>query len=532
MDLAAPLPGLGADIAPLDLGIIALYALVVVAIGVQVSRSVETGEDLFLAGRSLGWPAIGGSLFASNISSTTLIGLAGAAYTSGIAVSAYEWMAGVVLVFMAVFFLPIYLRARISTVPEYLQLRYDRRSRLYFSAVTVLLSILVDTAGGIYAGAVTLQVFFPGLELWSTCIALALFAGLYTAIGGLKAVVFTDVIQAAVLILGSALLTVLVFAEHGFSWSAATAPLPEGHLSLIRPIGSGDLPWLGLIVGVPVLGFWYWAANQYITQRVLGARSLRDAQWGANLGGALKLLPLFIMVLPGAMAVGLFPDLENGDEVFPTLVAEILPVGLTGLVLAGLAAAIMSSIDSTLNSSSTLIVKDFVETDARRLAPRTLRNLGRLVTLGLMTVAAIWAPLIDRFGGLFDYLQQAFSILVPPVAVLFLLGAFQRRGGGRTALRTLIAGHALGAALFVATQAGWWPYHFTINVGVMTAVSALIYLAHALAEPAPESARDDALVWRPGALETREGDLPPLRRPSLQGLAILAVTAVMVAAFA
>lgn len=516
-------------ITTLDYLVIAAYFVIVLTIGFVIARRIETGDDLFLAGRSLRWPEIGGSLFASNISSTTLIGLAGAAYVSGVSVSNYEWMAGVALVFMSFVFVPIYLKARISTVPQYLEMRFDRRSRLYFSAITILLSIIVDTAGGVYAGAIVLQTFFPELVLWQTCLALALVAGLYTAAGGLAAVVYTDVIQAAVLIVGSTIITVMVFAEFDYSWAAARAQIPDGHLSLIRPLDDEALPWLGTLVGVPILGFWYWATNQYVTQRVLGARSVRDAQWGANLGALLKLLPLFIMVLPGAMAIGLFPDLDNGDQVFPTLIAEILPVGLTGLVLAGLVAAIMSSIDSTLNSASTLVVKDFVEGPGRELEPAVTAKWGRLTTLALMIVAAVWAPQIANFGGLFSYLQQAFSILVPPVAAIFLLGVFWRRGGGAAAFTTLIAGHILGVALFVASQTGWWTLHYTINVGIMTAISAVIYVAVALGEGEPSHAVTEGTVWRRGL--TDDSDLPAWKRPMVQGASILALTAVMIVTF-
>jgi SSS family solute:Na+ symporter len=516
-------------IATLDLIVVAIYFVVVLAIGFYVARGVETGEDLFLAGRSLRWPAIGGSLFASNISSTTLIGLAGAAYSSGIAVSNYEWMAGVVLVFMSFFVIPIYLRSRITTIPEYLQLRFDRRARLYFSFITIFLTIIVDTAGGIYAGAVVLRTFFPDLVLWQTCFALALIAGLYTAAGGLAAVVYTDVIQTVVLIIGSAILTFIVFGEYGYSWAEATSQMPEGHLSLIRPLGDDSLPWLGTLIGVPVLGFWYWATNQYITQRILGAKTLRDAQWGANLGGFLKLAPLFIMVLPGAMAIGLFPDLENSDQVFPTLIREMLPIGLTGLVLAGLVAAIMSSIDSTLNSASTLIIKDFVEAPETPIEPKRLGLLGRITTLVLMTIAAVWAPQIANFGGLWDYLQQAFSVLVPPVAAVFLLGFFSSRGGRQSAFWTLIIGHIAALGLFLLTQAGIWNVHFTINVGIMTAFSVAVFLIVAAREGAPEHAVTDETTWSPGMAP--DDDLAVWRRPSVQGFVILALTVVMLAFF-
>ncbi len=479
-----------------DIWVLGAYFAVIVLIGVWVSQRTRSGEDLFLAGRTLGWGAIGVSLFASNISSTTLIGLAGAAYSSGIAVSAYEWAAGIPLIVLAFVFAPLYFRSRITTIPEYLEKRFDRPVRLYFSGITVALTIIVDTAGGLYAGAVVTQTFFPDIEIWQTCVVLGVFAGLYTAAGGLKAVVYTDVLQAVVLIVGTSAMTYIMFSEIGFSWQAVREAIPdEDQLSLILPIGNDMLPWPGLIVGVPLLGFWYWVTNQYIVQRVLGAKSLAHAQWGALLGGFLKLLPMFIMVLPGAMAVALIPDLPNADMVFPTLTATVLPAGLTGLVLAGLIAAIMSSVDSTLNSSSTLIVHDFLRVDDRGIDPDTIGRMGRVTTLALMVVAVVWAPLIAQFGGLWSYLQQAFSILVPPVVAVFLLGALSRRISSQGALLAMAFGHAIGLGLFVLTQLGIWPLHFTINVGIMTAVSMVI--AAVLSGPAPERSAIDPTIWRP-----------------------------------
>jgi len=486
-----------AAIAAGDLWVLAAYFAVVLIIGVWVSRQTESGEDLFLAGRSLTWGAIGISLFASNISSTTLIGLAGAAYSSGIAVSAYEWAAGIPLIILAFIFAPLYFKSRITTIPEYLEKRYDRRVRLYFSALTIALTIIVDTAGGLYAGAVVTRTFFPGLEIWQVVIAIGLFAGLYTAAGGLKAVVYTDVLQAVVLLVGTSVMTIILFSELGFSWDAVVDSVPsEDQLSLILPLGNEMLPWPGLIVGVPLLGFWYWVTNQYIVQRVLGARSLADAQWGAILGGFLKLLPMFVMVLPGAMAIAIIPDLPNPDMVFPTLTSTVLPVGLTGLVLAGLVAAIMSSVDSTLNSSSTLIVHDFMRASERGMAPADVGRAGRITTLILMVIAIIWAPMIAQFGGLWSYLQQAFSILVPPVVAIFLLGALSGRVSAQGAFLALGFGHAIGLGLFVLTQLGIWPLHFTINVGVMTAISAVIALA--LSGPAPAREEIADTVWTPG----------------------------------
>ncbi|MEX2481903.1 MAG: sodium:solute symporter [Gammaproteobacteria bacterium] len=486
-----------AAMVPADLWVLAGYFAIVIAIGVWVSRRTRSGEDLFLGGRSLTWGAIGVSLFASNISSTTLIGLSGAAYSSGIAVSAYEWLAGVPLLILAFIFAPLYFRSRITTIPEYLEKRYDRRVRLYFSVVTIALTIIVDTAGGLYAGAVVVRTFFPEIAIGQICVAIGVFAGLYTAAGGLKAVVYTDVVQAVVLLAGTSIMTCILFAELGFSWAAVVDSVPDrDQLSLVLPLDNEMLPWPGLIVGVPLLGFWYWVTNQYIVQRVLGARNLAHAQWGAILGGFLKLLPLFVMVLPGAMAITIIPDLPNPDMVFPTLTATVLPAGLTGLVLAGLIAAIMSSVDSTLNSSSTLIVHDFLRADERKLSGVEVRHAGQMTTLILMVVAIIWAPLIARFGGLWDYLQQAFSILVPPVVAIFLLGGLSRRISARGAFMALALGHASGLGLFVLTQLGIWPLHFTINVGVMTAVS--VGIAFVLSGPPPAPGQTENTVWRPG----------------------------------
>ncbi|MGB0497610.1 MAG: sodium:solute symporter [Rubricella sp.] len=486
-------------IATLDLAVIAVYFLIVIAIGVWVSRKTETGEDLFLAGRSLGWFAIGLSLFASNISTSTMIGLTGSAYGDGIAVSAYEWLAGIPLLILAFVFAPLFLKARVNTVPEWLDNRFDRRVRYYFSGLTIFFTILVDTAGGLYAGGIVLQTFFPGLDLWMTCLAIGVFAGLYTAAGGLRAVVYTDMLQAGILIFGTSAVAYFMFRELGFDWAMVREALPEGHLSMVQPLDDPQLPWPGLFFGVVLLGFWYWVTNQYIVQRVLGAKSLADAQWGAVLGGILKVLPLFIMVLPGAMAVPLLPDIPENDMVFPTMITQMLPAGLTGLVLAGLVAAIMSSVDSTLNSSSTLVIHDFVTKPEKELEPQKARRYGRIATIAFMIFAVIWAPMIQYFGGLWSYLQQMFSVLVPPLVAIFIGGAFWRRGTANAALMTLIAGHAVGAGIFVAGQLGWWPIHFTINVALMTVFSFIVFIVVSLSEEA-ENVPDEAIWNREEAL--------------------------------
>lgn len=487
----------------IDLGVVGAYLVVVLLIGAAVSRrAAESGEELFLAGRSLGFAAIGLSLFASNISSTTLIGVAGAAYQSGISVAHYELMAALILVFMAVFTIPVFLRARITTIPEYLEKRFGPVACKYVSALTIFLSIFVDTAASVYAGVLVLQVLVPGVPFLPACIALAAFAGLYTAAGGLRAVVYTDVLQAIVLLVGAGIITYEIFAQFGFSWSAAMASVPSDNLSLIRPLDDPNLPWLGVIVGLPVLGFYYWGTNQYIMQRVLGARSLDHARWGAMLAAALKLLPLFLMAIPGALAFALLPNLENGDQVFPAMIVNFLPIGLTGLVIAGLVAAIMSTIDSTLNAASTLVMYDFVKADERGWSPQRIVLFGRLTTVAFIVVAAFWPLVIRDFPGLFNYIQQVFSYAVPPIAAVFLLGLFWPRMTGPAAIATLVLGHAVGASVLawkIWTQGQGVPDgmpHFTIVAGLTTLFCLIVGVVGSLLTPRPGAEHVEGILWK------------------------------------
>ena len=460
----------------LDLIVIGIYFALVLYIGLRMARRTHSGEDLFLAGRSLGWIPIGFSLFASNISSTTLVGLSGAAYTWGIAVSNYEWMAAFILVFFAIFFIPSYLNARITTVPEFLERRFDRRSRLYFSAMTLFSNIVVDTAGTLFAGAIVLKVFFPDLDLFTACLGLAVVAGLYTAAGGLAAVVYTDVLQAVVLLVGACLVSYLSFAELDFSWANVVAATSPQHLSLMLPLDDPNLPWLGTLVGVPLLGFYFWCTNQFIVQRVLAARSISHARWGVLFAGFLKLTVLYIMVLPGVMAGVFLPQLDNADAVFPMLVTTLLPVGLVGLVMAVLLAAIMSSIDSTLNSASALLTMDFLRPEQRGWSQSRIVLVGRVFIMLFMILAAVISPLIDNFPGLFHYLQSALAYLVPPVAVIFILGMFWKRASATGAFVALLGGHIVSVVFFTLFLLEILSLHFTIIAGLLALVSAVIFV--------------------------------------------------------
>ncbi|WP_199222849.1 sodium:solute symporter [Rhodohalobacter mucosus] len=518
------------SLSSIDIAIIIGYFMLIIGIGVWVSKRTETGEDLFLAGRTLGWGVIGFSLFASNISSTTLIGLSGDAYRTGISVANYEWMAAIVLILMAVFFIPYYIKSSITTIPEFLENRFDVRSRKYFSIITIFLSIAVDTAGGLYAGALVVQVFFPEIGIWYTILGLGIFAGLYTAAGGLKAVVYTDVLQAVILLTGSTILTVLMFSNFDFSWEAFRSTVSDDHMSMIRPLDDEALPWLGTLIGVPILGFYYWATNQYIVQRVLGARDIKNARWGAMLGGALKVTALFIMVIPGAMAISVFPGLEDPDMVFPTMVANVLPIGITGLVLAGLISAILSSIDSTLNSASTLITMDFVKPKNPNLDNKQIGKIGRWTTIILMLVAVLWAPNIVHFEGIFRYIQQAFSYIVPPVVAIFFMGILWKRGSRHAAFWTLVSGHSISFLIFILSINGYIELHFTITAGLLTALSFLIFYLISIFGEAPEEGSMDTIIWKPKDAKPSE-PLPWYKDYRFHSAMIVLATVAIVIAF-
>ncbi len=515
-----------------DLAIPIAYLLIVALIGWRTGRSTHDADSLFLAGRSMGWGLVGLSLFASNVSSTTLIGLSGAAYSSGIAVASYEWMAALALIFAAVVLIPVYLRNRLHTLPEYMEQRFDGRSRRYVSGVMIFLSIIIDTAGSLYAGTLVLQVFVPELPLWPTLIGLGLFAGIYTAAGGLRAVIITDAVQAIILLAGSVAISCVAFSSFDWSWEAVRAAVPADHLHMIRPADDAELPWRGLLLGLPIMGLYYWTTNQYISQRFLAARDIGQARKGALLAAGLKLLPLFIMVLPGAMAVALFPDLQRGDEVYPMLVKELLPAGLRGLVLAGLLAAIMSTIDSTLNAASALTLYDFFRLDKRAMDRRRQLRIGRLTTLGFMLLAIAWAPVIRNFPGLFNYLQQVFAYSVPPVLIVFLAGVLWPGAHPRAAFGTLALGHTAGLVLFVASQTGVWPLHFTVDAGLLAAFSALVMvlLSHRLKRTVLFTVETE-LLFRSADAASHEGAVW-WRDYRMVALSLVLATALIVFAFA
>ncbi len=309
------------ELTGIDLTMVGIYVIFIVALGFYFAKRTKSEEDYFLAGRSLTWWLIGFSLLASNMSSSSLIGMASEAYGRGIAVYNYEWMAVPILIIFIVFFLPFYLKTRIFTMPEFLGRRFDDRSRYWFSGITILGNIIIDVAAALYAGALVIQLIYPEIPIWQSVSVLAILAGLYTVAGGLAAVVYTDAVQAVLLLIGATMISVIAFTKVG-SWEAVQAVTPPEMLSVIRPATDPVMPWPGLITGVFLLGFYFWTNNQFMVQRVLGAKDLNHGRWGALFACFLKLPIIFIMVLPGTFARVLYPNLERSDLAFPTMMFD------------------------------------------------------------------------------------------------------------------------------------------------------------------------------------------------------------------
>ena len=480
----------------LDWAVIAAYVGGLVVLGLLMSRRHFAPVDFFLASRATQWPVIGLALLASNMSSTALVGLAGGAYAMGISVYDYEWTATVILVFFCLFLLPFVIRSGTYTMPEFLERRYDVRLRLLFALLTLFLNVFVDSAGILYSGSLVCKLLFPAQPLWLIVAALAGAAGLYAASGGLRAVIYTEAVQGIVLMAGALVISIGAFSRAG-GWHAVMTGVDPAAVSLIRPIGDPSVPWPGLLLGIPLLGFYYWCTNQSIVQRLLSAKNIDHARWGALFAGLLKLPVLFLIVLPGICALLLFPKLPRPDMVYPKLILELLPAGLVGLVVAGFVAATMVSIASMLNSAATLITMDVISQFKPSLSNTETVRAGRWATAGLYLVAVAWAPQLHLFPSLWQYLQAVLAYAVPPVVAVFLVGMFWRRANADGATATMIAGSICGVALFLSNAVlGWTHLHFLYAAPLLTLIDIVILVSVSARYPAETSATSDAAMWK------------------------------------
>lgn len=451
-------------ISTIDAVIILVYLVGILAIGIfSVKLKNMSSERYFLAGRGLKWPVIGAALFASNISTIHLVGLAAAGYNEGLVWGNFEWLAAVTLIMLGLVFAPFYFKSKISTLPEFMEKRYGPGARTVMAFIAIIGALFVHIGLSLYAGAVVFHAFF-GIPVMVSIPIISLVTIIYTVLGGLKAVVITETIQTVLLLSGAIILTViaaLALPDKGIHTLAELkAMLKPGQMTMLhtqsslKALGDGGfesgLTWYACLLGYPILGLWYWCSDQTIVQRVLGAKTMRDAQLGPLFAGFLKILPVFFLVLPGVFAYVLFPDLIGNDanQTLPVLINQLLPVGLKGLMAATLLAALMSTIAAALNSSATLVAMDIV----KRLKPDTTDKQqvksGRIAAVVVMALAMIWSTQGDQFSSIFEAINKIASAIAPPVAVVFLFGVFSQRGTYAAAMTTLIVGLALGVTAF------------------------------------------------------------------------------------
>ena len=423
------------------------FALILVAVWVAVQKNKNT-EDYFLAGRNVGWFVIGASIFASNIGSEHVVGLAGTGFESGTPMAHYELHAWIVLL-LGWLFLPFYIRSGAFTMPEFLEKRFDSRSRWFLSLFSLVAYVLTKVSVTIYAGGIVVSELL-GIPFWYGAIGVVVFTGIYTVIGGMKAVIYTETLQAIVLILGSLIITYLGLQEVG-GWNElrniVVAESPN-HFNMWRPMTDPDFPWTGLLFGGTIVGIWYWCTDQYIVQRTLAANNIKIGRRGAIFGAYLKLLPIFIFLIPGIIAFALsikdpaIFSIEKADRAFPMLVKTLLPVGLKGLVAGGLMAALMSSLASVFNSCSTIFTIDIYKKLRPLESEKNLLNVGKIATTVIVILGIIWIPIMEKIGGgvMYQYLQNVQSYIAPPVTAVFLLGIIWKRVNAKAAITTLLSG--------------------------------------------------------------------------------------------
>jgi len=448
-----------AEFARADMVIVFAYLIGIMVIGIAAGyRKGASSEQFFLAGKSLKWPMIGAALFTANISTIHLVGLAASGFGEGIVVGNFEWMASFCLVFLGLIFVPFYLRTKINTLPEFLERRYSTTCRMILAFIAIWSALLVHIGVSLYAGAKVFDYFFGIPVVWSIII-IAVVTAIYTILGGLKAVVVTDTIQAVLLLGGCMLLTFLGYRAlpgagiHSFA-DLKAAVKPE-QLSMVHSLRDANgnfnqYSWLTVMIGYHVLGIWYWCTDQTIVQKALGAKDMRNGQLGAMFAGCLKVLPLFFMVFPGVIAYALFRDqIGDANETLTVMIDNLLPVGLKGLFAAGLLAAVMSTVEAALNSTATVTAEDIVQHIWPNIKDRTLVLIGRITAAVVILLAMLWSPYCEKFRNIFVVINKVPMMFAPAITTVFVLGVFWKRGTKQAALATFIAGLLVGLAYFL-----------------------------------------------------------------------------------
>lgn len=459
----------------LDLGIAIFYIVLILVVGVlagsgQFKKVKEiSAEGYFLAGKTLRWPAIGLALFATNISTVHLVSLAQSGFDTGLLNGNFEWMAAFTLILLALFFVPFYLKSGVTTLPDFLERRYDRASRDWLTFISILSAIVIHIAFSMLAGGIVLRTLF-GFNMYLSITVICVITGIYTILGGLRAVVVTESIQTIVLLAGAFIISFAAFDKMG-GWMPMKAVLVEDNaldrLSMLRGSNDGSgMPWYAVLFGYPILGIWYWCADQTIVQRVLGAKDENHGRVGALFCGFLKILPVFIFVLPGLFAYTLFKtgqlDLSslgvdhqgqvNSKGIYTLMITQLLPSGLIGVLVAALLSGLMSQISGALNSISTMVSYDIFKQRRPAASDGQLIRIGKIAAVIAMGFSLALLPLLDRYESIFYGINDVIAHIAPPITCVFLLGVFWKGASATAAKLTLWIGSVLGVAVFLLNK--------------------------------------------------------------------------------
>jgi SSS family solute:Na+ symporter len=495
----------------LDWIVISIYFAILFGVAIWVIlQKTENTEDYFLAGRNIGWFVVGSSIFASNIGSEHVVGLAGTGAAGKFPLIIYELHAWLVLM-MGWVFLPFYARSGVFTMPEFLEKRFDSKSRSFLSIISLVAYVITKVSVTIYAGGIVVAALL-GLEFWTGALATVILTGLYTVLGGMRAVVYTETVQTIVLVIGAATLTYMGLDAVG-GWGSMKDELGPQFFNMWRSASDPEFPWPSLFLTSTIVGIWYWCTDQYIVQRALAAKNLKEGRRGTIFGAFLKLLPVFLFLIPGVIALVLKQrgelQWEKSDEAFATLMTAILPSGMRGLVAAGLMAALMSSLASVFNSCSTLYTIDIYKKNHPDAPESKLVSVGRYATVFVVIAGILWIPIMANISGvLYEYLQSVQAYIAPPITVVFLLGIFIPRINSKGAYATLVGGFIfafLRISLEVLSKNGTLSEgNFLYNLGMMNflhfgVISLVVSLAIAIIvsmfSPAPTAQQLEGLTF-------------------------------------
>jgi SSS family solute:Na+ symporter len=536
------------NIPVIDLVIIVTYLLGILFVGLWVVRKTDkqTSDTYFLAGRNLRWPVVGAALFASNISTIHLVGLAEGGYKHGLVIGNFEWMATFTLIILALVFAPFYFRTRISTLPEFLEKRYSPVARSLLAFMFIMSALLIHIGISLYAGAAVFQQFF-GINVYASIVIISAVTAVYTVVGGLRAVVVTETIQAVILLAGAVVVTLLALyslPEVGIdSFSALKEATREHQLSMLHTSNEEGYAWYAFLLGYPILGLWYWCTDQTIVQRVLGARTERDAQLGALFAGLLKILPLFLMVLPGVFGYVLYHELigDQANQTLPVLITQLVPTGIRGVIAAALLAALMSTIAAALNSTGTLVAKDIAKHFRPDLSDEAQVRVGRISAVVVMLLAMLWSTQGGRFGSIFEAINKMpAQFIAPPIATVLLWGVFWRRGTRQAGIFTLALGFGGGLILFVldlglgvfggkqwVTEGLQIP--FMMQAWWLFCILSVFYVVVSLLTPAPSLEQVKDITWENPRQVLFHGRLTGLGDPRVVAGLLLVAMAVLYA---